>query len=73
MASMARSRPSGDTTQRTLAAGMFNGRTQMPVLLVAIAASVIADRWLPPGWAVMSAGLAGGLTAWLRFKPEEGA
>jgi predicted branched-subunit amino acid permease len=56
-----------------LAAGMFNGRTQMPVLLVAIAASVIADRWLPPGWAVMSAGLAGGLTAWLRFKPEEGA
>ncbi|MCA3564982.1 MAG: AzlC family ABC transporter permease [Methylocystis sp.] len=54
-----------------LAVGMFKGRTQMPVLLAAIAASTIADRLLPPGWAVMSAGLTGGLTAWLLCKPEE--
>jgi len=56
-----------------LAVGMFKGRTQMPVLLVAIIASVIADRWLPSGWAVMSAGLSGGLAAWLLWKPEAGS
>jgi hypothetical protein len=31
--------------------------------------AALLDRFIPSGWTLVAAGLAGGLTAWLRFKP----
>jgi predicted branched-subunit amino acid permease len=51
--------------------GMFKGRGDLKVVAAAIVAAVLADRYLMPGSAILSAGAAGGLTAWLSFRPEE--
>jgi predicted branched-subunit amino acid permease len=51
-----------------LAAGLIRGRGDLAVLAVAVIAAVAADRLIGAGYAVISAALAGGLTAWLRFR-----
>lgn len=49
--------------------GMFKGRSDLKVVLAALAAAAIADRYLIAGSAILCAGLAGGLTAWFGFRP----
>jgi predicted branched-subunit amino acid permease len=53
-----------------LAAGLIKGRGDTAVLVAAVAAAVLADRLLPPGFTVMTAATAGGVTAWLRHRGE---
>jgi predicted branched-subunit amino acid permease len=53
-----------------LAAGMLNGRPDMLVLGAGTVAAVLAERLLPAGWTVLCAAAAGGVTAWVRFRPE---
>ncbi len=53
--------------------GMFKGRADMKIVGVAIVAAVLADRFLIGGSAILCAGLAGGLTAWLTYRPGESA
>jgi predicted branched-subunit amino acid permease len=43
--------------------GMLRARTGLWPALAAFAAAVAADRWAPPGWAVVVAGLAGAAVA----------
>lgn len=54
------------TFSAALAAGLVKGRGDLKVLFAAALAAIIADRLLPPGFAVISAAAAGGLVAWLR-------
>ncbi len=56
-----------------LGAALVKGRGEVAVLAAAVAAALLADRLLPPGFAVMTAAAAGGLTAWLRFGEAEPA
>ncbi|MGL4239990.1 MAG: AzlC family ABC transporter permease [Beijerinckiaceae bacterium] len=51
-----------------LAAGLVRGRGDLSVLAAAAGAAVLADIVLPPGFAVMTAAAAGGITAWLRYR-----
>jgi predicted branched-subunit amino acid permease len=51
-----------------LAVGLTKGRGDVAAIAAATLAALAADRWLPPGFAVMSAAAAGGLTAWFRFR-----
>jgi predicted branched-subunit amino acid permease len=53
-----------------LAAGMLKGRPDMLVLGAGTVAAVLAERLLPAGWTVLCAAAAGGVTAWVRFRPE---
>jgi predicted branched-subunit amino acid permease len=51
--------------------GMFKGRGDLKIVGVAAVAAALADRFLMSGSAILCAGLAGGLTAWLSFRDEE--
>ncbi len=51
--------------------GMFKGRSDLKVVGVAVVAAALADRFLIGGSAILCAGLAGGLTAWLTYRPAE--
>lgn len=52
-----------------MAIGLLKSRGDIAPAVVAIVVSALLDRFAPSGWTLVAAGLAGGLTAWLRFKP----
>ncbi len=51
--------------------GMFKGRGDLKIVAVAVLAAALADRFLIAGSAILCAGLAGGVTAWLSFRQGE--
>ncbi len=51
--------------------GMFKGRGDLKTVAAAVLAATLADRFLIAGSAILCAGLAGGLTAWLSFREDE--
>lgn len=54
-------------------AGMFRGRGDLPVMLVAALVALASMKVAGFGGAVVAAGLAGGLVAWLRAPEKEPA
>jgi predicted branched-subunit amino acid permease len=50
--------------------GMWRARTSLWPAIAAFAAAVAADRWAPPGWTVLAAGLAGAVVAGWRHRDE---
>lgn len=52
-----------------MAIGLFKSRSDIAPAAVAVVVAAALDRYAPSGWTLVAAGLAGGLTAWLRFKP----
>jgi predicted branched-subunit amino acid permease len=50
--------------------GMWRARTSLWPAIAAFAAAVTADRWAPPGWTVLAAGLAGAVVAGWRHRDE---
>jgi 4-azaleucine resistance transporter AzlC len=53
-----------------MAVGMVKGKSDGFVLMIAACTALVADRVLPAGWTIVLAGLAGAITAWIRFKPK---
>jgi predicted branched-subunit amino acid permease len=51
-----------------LGIGLLKGRNDVAILAVAIAAAVGAERLIGPGYAVIAAAAAGGLTGWSRYR-----
>ncbi len=56
-----------------MAMDLFKSRSDIAPALVAVAVAAALDRFAPSGWTLVAAGLAGALTAWLRYKAPEGA
>lgn len=56
-----------------LGVGLLKGRSDMAVLIAALAAALAADRLLGSTYTVIAAALAGGVTAWLRYREPEAA
>jgi len=54
-----------------MAIGMFKGRSDLKIVAAAAVAAAFADRFLVPGTAILCAGLAGGATGWLTYRPAE--
>lgn len=52
-----------------MAIGLLRSRGDLAPAAAAVAATALLDHFAPSGWTLVAAGLAGGLTAWLRFKP----
>lgn len=52
-----------------MAIGLFRSRGDIAPAAIAVVVAALLDRLAPSGWTLVAAGLAGGLTAWLRFKP----
>jgi 4-azaleucine resistance transporter AzlC len=52
-----------------MAIGLFKSRSDVAPAVAAVVVAALLDRFIPSGWTLVAAGLAGGLTAWLRFKP----
>ena len=50
-----------------MATGLFKGRSDMKIVIVAAGVALVADR-LAPGTAILSAGLAGALVGWFSFR-----
>ena len=50
-----------------MAIGLFKSRADLAPAIAAVVVAVLLDRIAPSGWTLVAAGLAGGLTAWLRF------
>jgi predicted branched-subunit amino acid permease len=53
--------------------GMFRGRGDLKIVAAAAVASVLADRFLIAGSAILCAGLAGAIVAWFTFREPEQA
>jgi predicted branched-subunit amino acid permease len=53
-----------------MAVGMMKGKSDGVILVVAACTALIADRALQGGWTIVLAGIAGAITAWVRFKPD---
>jgi 4-azaleucine resistance transporter AzlC len=45
---------------------LFKSRADVAPAIAAVAVAALLDRFMPSGWTLVAAGLAGGLTAWLR-------
>ena len=56
-----------------MAVGMFRGRGDLKILVAAVVAAALADRFLMPGSAILCAGLAGALVAWFGWRTRAGA
>jgi predicted branched-subunit amino acid permease len=54
-----------------LCIGLLKARADLAVLLAAVAAAVAAERLMGPGFSVIAAAMAGGATAWVRFRDPE--
>jgi predicted branched-subunit amino acid permease len=52
-----------------MAIGLFKSRGDIAPAAVAVVVTALLDRFAPSGWTLVAAGVSGGLTAWLRFKP----
>lgn len=52
-----------------MAIGLFKSRSDIAPAFAAVIVAALLDRFAPSGWTLVAAGLAGGLTAWIRFKP----
>ena len=50
-----------------MAMGLFESRSDIAPALAAVLVVALLDRFAPTGWTLVAAGLAGGLTAWLRY------
>jgi len=55
-----------------MAMDLFKKRADVAPALAAVVVAVLLDRLAPSGWTLVAAGLAGALTAWLRYEHEEG-
>lgn len=51
-----------------MAMDLFNSRSDLAPALAAVIVAVMLDYFIPSGWTLVAAGLAGGLTAWLRYE-----
>lgn len=51
-----------------MAIDLFRTRADFAPALAAAAVAGLLDRFAPSGWTLVAAGLAGGLTAWLRYE-----
>jgi 4-azaleucine resistance transporter AzlC len=51
-----------------MAIGLFKSRSDIAPALAAVVVAALLDRLAPSGWTLVAAGLAGGLTAWLRYE-----
>lgn len=57
-----------------MALDLFRSRADVAPALAAVAVAALLDRFTPSGWTLVAAGLAGALTAWLRYAaPAEAA
>jgi predicted branched-subunit amino acid permease len=56
-----------------LGTGLLKGRGDLAVLGAAILAAVGAERLIGPGYAVIAAAVAGGLTSWFRYAEPQTA
>jgi predicted branched-subunit amino acid permease len=54
-----------------LCVGMLKARSDLAILLAAVAAAVAADRLVGPGFSVIAAAVAGGITGWTRFREQD--
>jgi predicted branched-subunit amino acid permease len=52
-----------------MAIGLLKSRSDIAPAAVAVLVAALLDSFAPSGWTLVAAGLAGGLTAWIRFKP----
>jgi 4-azaleucine resistance transporter AzlC len=50
-----------------MAMDLFQSRSDVAPALAAVIVAALLDTFMPGGWTLVAAGLAGGLTAWLRF------
>lgn len=55
-----------------MAIDLFKSRFDAAPALAAVVVAVLLDRLAPSGWTLVAAGLAGGLTAWLRYDGKQG-
>jgi predicted branched-subunit amino acid permease len=56
-----------------LCVGLLKTRGDLAVLVAAVAAAVAADRLIGPGFSVIAAAVAGGITGWVRFREPAAA
>ncbi|MGL4634631.1 MAG: AzlC family ABC transporter permease [Beijerinckiaceae bacterium] len=49
---------------------MLRGRSDFVILISAAVTALVADRLFPGPWTIVLAGLAGAVTAFVRYKPE---
>ena len=55
-----------------MALDLFKSRSDVEPALVAVVVAGALDRFAPSGWTLVAAGLAGALTAWLRYEAPAG-
>ena len=51
-----------------MALGLFKSRADVAPALAAVLVAALLDRYATSGWTLVAAGLAGALTAWLRYE-----
>src|SRR5262249_51385892 len=51
-----------------MAMDLFKSRSDIAPALAAVLVAALLDRFAPSGWTLVAAGVAGGLTAWLRYE-----
>jgi 4-azaleucine resistance transporter AzlC len=51
-----------------MAMDLFRSRSDIAPAIAAVIVAALLDRFAPSGWTLVAAGVAGGFTAWLRYK-----
>ena len=53
-----------------MALDLFKSRRDVAPAVAAVVVAGLLDRLAPSGWTLVAAGLAGGITAWLRYEAD---